>query len=102
MRAIAISDRYTLCALGRDSFGQNGALDERALGNPSNTVFVSVASLYEIGIKVRSGKLPAAVEFERNLPVNIRSMGYELVELSASVVMRAARFPSRMPIRSIA
>lgn len=63
--------------------------------DPHNTVLVSVASLYEIGIKVRNGRLPEAGEFERNLIENVGRLGYELLELSAGVMMRAARFPAQ-------
>ena len=64
------------------------------IGDPNNTVLVSVASVYEIGIKVRSKKMPEALEFERNLIGNIGRLGYVLVELSAAVMLRAARFES--------
>lgn len=64
------------------------------LVNTSNKVLVSAATLYEIGIKVRNGRLPDAVEFERNLVENIERMGFDLVSLNARVMMRASRFPA--------
>jgi len=36
-----------------------------------NEILVSAASLYEIGLKVRCGKLPDAVEFESDLILNM-------------------------------
>ncbi len=58
----------------------------------SNTVLLSAASVYEIGIKVRAGRLPEAVEFERSLLENVAGMGITIVDLTPSVMLRAARF----------
>ncbi len=59
----------------------------------NNEILVSAASIYEISLKVRNGKLPEAVEFESNLIVNIVSgLGYTLLPLEPEVMMRAARF----------
>lgn len=62
-----------------------------------NSVLVSTASIYEIGTKVRKGKLPEAVEFEQNLIENIAALGYTVVGLSPSVMLRAARFSASHP-----
>jgi PIN domain nuclease of toxin-antitoxin system len=43
------------------------------IGDLSNEILVSAASIYEISLKVRNGKLPEAVEFESDLIVNIES-----------------------------
>jgi PIN domain nuclease of toxin-antitoxin system len=57
---------------------------------------VSAASVYEISLKVRHGKLPEAVEFESDLLVNIENrLGYTLVPLEPEVMMRAARFEAK-------
>jgi PIN domain nuclease of toxin-antitoxin system len=59
----------------------------------NNEVLVSAASVYEISLKVRTGKLPEAVEFESDLITNIKSrMGYTLLPLEPESMMRAARF----------
>jgi PIN domain nuclease of toxin-antitoxin system len=58
----------------------------------NNDILVSAASIYEISLKVRRGKLPEAVEFESNLIVNIDRLGYTLLPLEPEVMMRAARF----------
>ena len=58
----------------------------------SNKVLVSAASIYEIGYKVRAGKLPDVAEFERDLLGNVAAMGYTIVDLSPVVMLRAARF----------
>ena len=63
------------------------------IGGLNNEIFVSVASLYEISLKVRYGKLPEAIEFESDLIVNIEDrLGYKLLPLEPESMMRAARF----------
>lgn len=58
-----------------------------------NEILVSAASVYEISLKVRLGKLPEAVEFESDLVANIESrLGYTLLPLEPESMMRAARF----------
>ena len=58
-----------------------------------NEILVSAASVYEISLKVRLGKLPEAVEFESDLTANIESrLGYTLLPLEPESMMRAARF----------
>jgi PIN domain nuclease of toxin-antitoxin system len=59
----------------------------------NNEVLVSAASVYEISLKVRNGKLPEAVAFESDLTANIESrLGYTLLPLEPESMMRAARF----------
>lgn len=59
----------------------------------NNEILVSAASIYEISLKVRCGKLPKAVEFESDLIVNIENrLGYVLLPLEPESMMRAARF----------
>ena len=59
----------------------------------NNEILVSAASLYEISLKVRNGKLPEAFEFESDLIVNIENrLGYTLLPLERESMMRAARF----------
>jgi PIN domain nuclease of toxin-antitoxin system len=58
-----------------------------------NEILVSAASVYEISLKVRLGKLPEAAEFESDLIANIESrLGYTLLPLEPESMMRAARF----------
>jgi PIN domain nuclease of toxin-antitoxin system len=59
----------------------------------NNEILVSAASIYEISLKVRSGKLPGAVEFESDLILNIENhLGYMILPLEPESMMRAARF----------
>ena len=59
----------------------------------NNEILVSAASIYEISLKVRYGKLPEAVEFESDLIDNIENrLGFMLLPLEPESMMRAARF----------
>jgi PIN domain nuclease of toxin-antitoxin system len=59
----------------------------------NNEILVSAASIYEISLKVRYGKLPEAVKFESDLIVNIENcLGYTLLPLEPASMLRAARF----------
>jgi PIN domain nuclease of toxin-antitoxin system len=59
----------------------------------NNEILVSAATLYEISLKVRKGKLPEAAEFESDLVENIESqLGYSVLSLEPEVMVRAARF----------
>lgn len=65
----------------------------KLLADLDNEILVSAASVYEISLKVRLGKLPEAVEFESDLTANIeRRLGYTLLPLEPESMMRAARF----------
>ena len=45
-------------------------------------ILVSAASIYEISLKVRQGKLPLAVEFESDLISNIENrLGFKVLPL---------------------
>lgn len=65
------------------------------IADRSNTLLVSVASLWEIATKVRLGKLPEVAEFESELPEVLDRSGYRLLDLNASVCLRSARFPGK-------
>lgn len=65
----------------------------KLIADLDNEILVSAASVYEISLKVRHGKLPEAVEFESDLIANIESrLGYTLLALEPESMMRAARF----------
>lgn len=67
----------------------------KVIADLDNEVLVSAASVYEISLKVRSGKLPEAVAFESDLIVNIESrLGYKLLPLEPVTMARAARYDS--------
>jgi PIN domain nuclease of toxin-antitoxin system len=65
----------------------------KLIADLDNEILVSAASIYEISLKVRRGKLSEAVEFESDLIANIESrFGYTVLPLEAESMMRAARF----------
>jgi len=65
----------------------------KLIADLDNEILVSAASVYEISLKVRLGKLPEAVEFESDLIANIENrLGYTILPLEAESMMRAARF----------
>jgi PIN domain nuclease of toxin-antitoxin system len=65
----------------------------KLIADLDNEILVSAASVYEISLKVRLGKLPEAVEFESDLISNIESrLGYTVLPLEGETMMRAARF----------
>lgn len=66
------------------------------IGDLNNEVLVSAASIYEISLKVRSGKLPEAAEFESDLILNVENrLGYTILPLEPESMMRAARFDDK-------
>ncbi|KAA6462992.1 type II toxin-antitoxin system VapC family toxin [Acidobacteria bacterium AB60] len=65
----------------------------RLIASLDNEILVSAASIYEISLKVRLGKLPEAVEFESDLIVHIENgLGYTVLPLEPESMLRAARF----------
>jgi PIN domain nuclease of toxin-antitoxin system len=58
-----------------------------------NEILVSAASIYEISLKVRYGKIPEAIEFESDLILNVENrLGYTILPLEPESLLRAARF----------
>ena len=65
----------------------------KLIADLDNEILVSAASVYEISLKVRYGKLPEAVAFESDLVINIENrLGYAILSLEPETMMRAARF----------
>jgi PIN domain nuclease of toxin-antitoxin system len=68
----------------------------RLLADLKNEILVSSASIYEISLKVRLGKLPEAAEFEGDLLANIEEkLGFVLLPLDPQSMYRAARFEDK-------
>jgi PIN domain nuclease of toxin-antitoxin system len=68
----------------------------RLLADLKNEILVSSASVYEISMKVRLGKIPEAAEFEGDLIANIEGkLGFELLPLDPQSMYRAARFEDK-------
>ena len=54
---------------------------------------VSAASAWEIGTKVRIGKLPMATTLEEDFVAHIAQAGYALISIDTDIALRAARLP---------
>lgn len=68
----------------------------RLLADLKNEILVSSASIYEISLKVRLGKLPEATELEGDLLANIEEkLGFVLLPLDPQSMYRAARFEDK-------
>ena len=61
------------------------------VADDANEMFVSAASAWEIATKVRIGKLPDAVVFEREFLKDIDDAGYTLLPISVADGLRAGR-----------
>ena len=61
------------------------------LSDRSVTVLVSAASAWEIATKVRLGKLPSAVLFEREFMELPQRTGYILLPIESHVALRSGR-----------
>jgi PIN domain nuclease of toxin-antitoxin system len=80
----------------------------RLLADLKNEILVSSASIYEISLKVRLGKLPEAAEFEGDLLANIEEkLGFVLLPLDPQSMYRfdrmiaAQAFQYDLPLLSV-
>src|SRR5882757_3916142 len=72
------------------------SLSKRAatiIANPSNDIFVSAASAWEIATKVRLGKFEEARHFEREFLAKVDEAGYTILPIEAAHALRAGRLP---------
>lgn len=72
-----------------------GRTASRIIAKPSNEIFVSAASAWEISTKVRIGKLPGAEALEADFLNIMRIAGYTLLPIDAVSALRAGRFTSQ-------
>ena len=70
------------------------------IGEPANEVLVSAASVWEITIKARLGKLPRATEVAADVPACIESQGFVPLSITVQHAQRA-RSTGRTPSRSV-
>lgn len=68
---------------GRADFGKRA---KSALLDESSECFVSIASIWEAGIKVGLGKLKLPYDLENDLPRLLNDNGFELLELTVEDV----------------
>jgi PIN domain nuclease of toxin-antitoxin system len=83
-------DTHTLvwATLSRKSLSAAAA---SIIANPTNEIFVSAASAWEIATKVRLGKFKDAEPLERRLLEAVSEAGYTFVPISAETSLRAGR-----------
>jgi PIN domain nuclease of toxin-antitoxin system len=84
-------DTHTLiwASLSRASLSPEASA---VIANPENEILVSAASAWEIATKVRLGKFPDAVPFERRFLDAVNEAGYLLLPIDAETALRAGRF----------
>ena len=63
------------------------------LGNTDNTVIVSSASAWELAIKLRAGKLPAAAQVVFDFSSLVDRAGFQLLTISAEHAIQAGLLP---------
>jgi PIN domain nuclease of toxin-antitoxin system len=84
----ALLDTHALlCWLSDDAALSNRA--RKFIANTQNSPIVSAASAWEIGTKVRIGKLPSAVNLAANFEGYLEREGLELLSISPDHAIRA-------------
>ena len=77
-------------------FAQPERLSEEAIthiADETNELWFSVASVWEIGIKVAIGKLPLPEPPDRYISSRMGQLGVKLLEIKATHALRAAALP---------
>jgi PIN domain nuclease of toxin-antitoxin system len=70
-----------------------GRRAKAALANPDNEVFLSLASCWEIAIKISLGKLRLAGKLDVFLREQLRRNAFSLLELELRHIVRVAELP---------
>ncbi|MBW4559077.1 MAG: type II toxin-antitoxin system VapC family toxin [Trichormus sp. ATA11-4-KO1] len=77
-------------------FAQPERLNEEAIAcivDKTNELWLSVASIWEMGIKVAIGKLPLADPLDSYISSRMTLLGVRSLEITASQALRAAALP---------
>jgi len=77
-------------------FSQPERLSKEAIkqiADETNQIWFSVASVWEIGIKVSIGKLPLPEKIDDYIPTRMIQLGTQSLEITASHALRAAALP---------
>jgi PIN domain nuclease of toxin-antitoxin system len=64
------------------------------IGGQGPNCFVSVASAYELGIKVQNGKMEFARNIWNNLPTIVESNGFQILPISFEHSLLAPKLPT--------
>lgn len=70
-----------------------GRRAKAAVENPDNEVWLSVASCWEMAIKVSLGKLRLTQPLDRFIPEQLAANGFELLDVRAKHAIRTATLP---------
>jgi PIN domain nuclease of toxin-antitoxin system len=65
------------------------------IADPENTIFVSAASAWEVSTKVRIGKMPHAVDFEKRFRELVDLAGFVLLAIDTDTALNAGRFTAK-------
>ncbi|HVQ76000.1 MAG TPA: type II toxin-antitoxin system VapC family toxin [Candidatus Binatia bacterium] len=65
------------------------------IGEPASEVLVSAASVWEIALKARLGKLPRATEVAADVPACIESQGFVALSITVHHAQRAGALAGR-------
>ncbi len=65
----------------------------KIIAETSNDVFVSAASAWEIATKVRSGKLPSAIDLAADFTGRVLREGFQMLPISGEHAIRAGLLP---------
>jgi PIN domain nuclease of toxin-antitoxin system len=77
-------------------FAEDPALPDSAfepIAHPDAEILVSAATAWEISVKVRTGKLPAAVDLLQNFAEFLSRVGFKEFPISARHAIRAGLLP---------
>ena len=70
-----------------------GRRAKAAVADPDNEVFFSIASCWELAIKIRLGKLRLAEPLQRFVPRQLSANGFSLLDLRFDHVVRVVDLP---------
>jgi len=65
----------------------------KIMADTNNAIFVSAASAWEIAIKVRTGKLPTAVELTSDFDGYLSREGFQILQITGQHAIRAGLLP---------
>jgi len=88
---VLLDTHALLCWLSDDVAPTRSA--RKIISDTKNTLIVSAASAWEIGTKVKLGKLPTANDLAADFSSYIDREGFQLLAISAGHGIRAGRLP---------
>jgi PIN domain nuclease of toxin-antitoxin system len=74
----------------------NSQLSARArtlIEDPANDKFLSMASIWEMAVKISLGKLSIAQPFEQFIPHQLQINGFEMLEIKFDHIVRVSNLP---------